>query len=102
MEKKYLLAWLGIAVISLHIADICSTNMVLMLGGQELNPLMAPIVGTDLHVIVKVAAWAFFMAGAIYLERLKTNAGVAYLMGVGLYFMFVVLHNCWSLTMAWM
>lgn len=103
IEKKYILAWLGIAVVLLLIADICSTDMILMAGGYEFNSLMNCVVGSNnTHLIIKLIAWSAFMSVAVYLEKFKSNTGIFYLMAVGGYFMFVVLHNSLNLAVYWL
>ena len=56
MEKKWII--LSLSVIILNLADIATTNLVLSMGGRELNPLFQPY--TPVAATIKMGIATFY------------------------------------------
>ena len=85
-----LLAILG----TLFLLDISTTQIILRMGGVELNPLMAGIVANPvLHLGIKAAILlVIFTVSLIAEQRVKGSSAVFYCVLITLY-IFVVLNN---------
>ena len=85
-----LLAILG----TLFLLDISTTQIILRLGGVELNPLMAGIVANPvLHLGIKAAILlVIFTVSLIAEQRVKGSGAVFYCVLITLY-IFVVINN---------
>ena len=63
---------LGAALLALNILDILVTDLIVVqLGGFEANPLIAPMIGTQSAMLVKVAICVGVIALATRITRLR-------------------------------
>ncbi|MDD2473512.1 MAG: DUF5658 family protein [Methanoculleus sp.] len=82
----------------LLLLDVVTTTGILLLGGMELNPLMAGIVpSVPLHIGVKALFFAGMFLWVKWWDVRVCHAGVTALAVLCTWFTFVVVHNVGSL-----
>jgi hypothetical protein len=78
---------------ALFLLDITTTQVILRMGGAELNPLMAGVVANPaLHLVVKAATLLLFPVSLIAEQRVK-GSGLPFYSALILLYSAVVLHN---------
>lgn len=95
---RYLHLPLFMILAMLLLLDVVTTTGILLLGGVELNPLMASIVpSVPLHIGVKVLFFAGMFLWVKWWDTRICHAGVTALTVLCTWFTFVVVHNVGSL-----
>ncbi|MDO9540216.1 MAG: DUF5658 family protein [Methanocalculus sp.] len=83
-----------LALASLFLLDVITTELILILGGVELNPVMAGIVASPiLHLALKAAVFLFVITTTGYAERRVPASGVVALAAVVLWYGVVIGNN---------
>ncbi len=80
---------------ALFVLDVCTTEYILINGGQELNEIMAGIVTTSsiLHLFVKGCVLAMIVATIFYANRIIRHSGTAALVILIGWYISVTCHN---------
>lgn len=95
----YLHLPLFVLLAMLLLLDVVTTTGILLLGGMELNPLMASIVpSVPLHIGVKALFFAGMFLWVKWWDVRVRHAGVMALTTLCTWFVFVVVHNVGSLV----
>ncbi len=85
---------LAMALAILFLLDCITTELILILGGVELNPVMAGIVASPLlHMAVKAAVFLFVIATTGYAERRVPASGAVALSAIILWYGVVIGNN---------
>jgi len=83
----------------LLLLDVVTTTRILLIGGVELNPLMAGVVSSvPLHIGVKALFFAAMVLWARWWDVRIRHGGVTVLTVLCTWFTFVVVHNIGSLV----
>jgi len=80
---------------ALFILDVCTTEFILMNGGQEMNAVMVGVVTTSsaLHLLVKGFVLAMIITTIYYANRVIKHAGTMALVILIGWYIAVVCHN---------
>ena len=79
---------------SLFLLDIVTTEIIILMGGVELNPFMiAVVVSTPVHLALKAAILAVIAIVALVAERQVKGSGVLFYCMLITMYIFVVVNN---------
>ena len=80
---------------ALFILDVCTTEFILMNGGQEMNAVMVGVVTTSsaLHLLVKGIVLAMIITTIYYANRVIKHSGTFALVILIGWYITVIFHN---------
>ena len=80
---------------ALFVLDVCTTEFILVNGGQEMNAVMVGIVNSSsaLHLMVKGAVLAMVIATVYYANRVIKHSGTFALVILLGWYISVIFHN---------
>lgn len=80
---------------ALFVLDVCTTEFILVNGGQEMNAVMVGIVNSSsaLHLMVKGAVLAMVIATVYYANRVIKHSGTFALVILIGWYISVIFHN---------
>lgn len=99
MAAFYVRPYLRIAVFlpilaSLFLLDIATTEIILMMGGVELNPIMAGIVVSPMaHILLKTAIFLIIFIVSLIAEHRVEGSGIPFYGILIVLYIVVVAHN---------